>query len=110
MDTAYRLIREAGLVDPEMKELDNAFLVVVRHKRIASLQELALEFLVENGEIQNRDLREISGEDSENKVKKALQKLREDDLIELVDQGVSRFKYKYKLTDKGRQYIKQSAT
>ena len=104
LDTAYNLLEDAGLVEPDMQELDNAFMVVVKHKKLASLQELAMEFLEDNEFIRNRDLRKVSGEESENKVKKALQKLRKDDLIVVHDPNASRFKYKYRLTEKGEKY------
>lgn len=104
LNTAYNLLEDAGLVEPEMRELDNAFMVVVRHKKLASLQELAMEFLEDNEFIRNRDLRRISREESENKVKKALQKLRKDNLIVVHDSEVSRSKYKYRLTEKGEKY------
>lgn len=106
LNTAYNLMREAGLVEPEIKELDNAVLVTVRHKRIASLTDLAKEYLSENEIITNKVLRELSGEDSENKVKKALQRLREEGIIEPVNAGANAFKFKYHLTAEGRAQLR----
>ena len=67
---------------PTIEELDKAVRVTVNHRRIASLTEVAKEHLQENETITNKILRELSGEDSENKVKKALQKLREQGVID----------------------------
>lgn len=99
-------MREAGLVAPEIVELDKSVRVTVRHKRIASLAATAQEYLEENDFITNKILRELSGEDSENKVKKALQKLREDGVIEPVDPKANVFKFEYRLTRKGRAVLR----
>ncbi|NJK32249.1 MAG: transcriptional regulator [Deltaproteobacteria bacterium] len=108
LNTAYNLLREAGLVEPTIQELDNAVLVTISHKRIASLEEQALEHLATEDTITNRQLRDLSGEDSENKVKKALQKLRKEEIIEVEDPDTSVFQYRYKLTEKGRKRIRQN--
>lgn len=106
INTAYNLLEEAGLVEPDIRELDKAVLVTVNHKPIASLTDVAAKWLRENDTISNKILRELSGEDSENKVKKALQKLREMGEIELVDPNANVFKFEYKLTDAGRARIR----
>ncbi len=106
LNTAYNLLREAGLVEPHIEELGNAVRVTVLHKRIASLTDIAKEYLQDNDTITNKVLRELSGEDSENKVKKALQKLREDGLIEPIDPGASAFKFEYRLTAAGRATLR----
>ncbi len=106
LNTAYNLMRDAGLVEPEIVELDKAVLVKVSHKPIASLPEIARKWLTENDRISNKILRELSGEDSENKVKKALQKLREEGLIEAVDPDATVFKFEYRLTAEGLKSIR----
>ncbi len=106
INTAINLLKAAGLVKPEIVELDKAVKVTVSHKRIASLTDIASEYLVENDTITNRVLRELSGEDSENKVKKALQKLREDGVIEPLDPSASVFKFEYRLTKHGRALLR----
>lgn len=96
LDTAFNAMKKAGLVNPEIKELENAVVVTIEHRRIASLEQLALEYLQDHDEITNKILRELSGEDSENKVKKALQKLREQKTIEIIDPNANVFGYKYR--------------
>lgn len=97
LNTAYNAMRKAGLVEPEIKELENAVLVTVEHRRIASLEDAIVEYLKDNDTVTNKIVRQLTGEDSENKVKKALQKLRRDDVIEVVDPSVSVYKYSYRL-------------
>lgn len=97
LNTAYNAMRKAGLVEPEIKELENAVLVTVEHRRIASLEDAIVEYLRENDTITNKIVRQLTGEDSENKVKKALQKLRREGVIEVVNPSVSVYKYSYRL-------------
>ncbi len=106
LNTAYNLLREAGLVEPNIEELGNGVRVTVLHKRIASLTDIAKEYLADNDTVTNKILRELSGEDSENKVKKALQKLREEGLIEPIDPKASAFKFEYRLTAAGRAVLR----
>lgn len=106
LNTAYNELKKAGLVDPVIEELTNAVKVTIHHKRIASLVDIAKEHLQENDNITNKVLRSLSGEDSENKVKKALQRLRDDGLIEPLDPKAIAFKFEYKITEKGIQNIR----
>lgn len=99
LDTARNELKKVGLVSPEFKELENAFLVTIRHQELASLEDVITRYLSVNptDEITNRKVRELSGEDDINKVKKALQKLRQDGVIEPVDTNASPFKFRYRL-------------
>lgn len=99
LDTARNELRKAGLVAPEIQELENAVLVTIRHQRVATLEDIIMEFLTSgsNRVIANRDVRELSGEDDVNKVKKAFQKLRKQGLIEPEDANAHPFDFKYKL-------------
>gem|GEM_PF-4214037 len=53
----------------------------------------------ENRTITNRIVRDLSGEDDVNKIKKAFQKLRKLDKIEPVDENATAFNYSYKITN-----------
>lgn len=99
LDTARNELKKAGLVAPEFKELENAFLVTIRHQELASLEDIITGYLNGNpgSEITNRKVRELSGEEDINKVKKALQKLRQDGVIEPVDPDASAFAFRYRL-------------
>lgn len=102
LDTARNELRKAGLVAPEIQELENAVLVTIRHQRVATLEDIIIEFLNDgaNRVITNRDVRELSGEDDVNKVKKAFQKLRKQGLIEPVDPNAHPFNFSYRLKEK----------
>jgi ATP-dependent DNA helicase RecG len=72
---------------------------VIRHQELASLEDVITRYLNANPaeEITNRKVRELSGEDDINKVKKALQKLRQDGVIEPIDPHASPFQFRYRL-------------
>lgn len=97
LDTARNELKKAGLVAPEFEEKENSFTVIIRHQRIASIEDVILNYLSENPDaiITNKLIRQLSGEDDVNKVKKALQKLRADGAIQLKAEDVKAFKYEY---------------
>lgn len=99
LDTVRNEMKKAGLVDPVIDELDNAVKITIKHKKIASLEDMILEYLgSESGKtITNKTVREISGEDDVNKVKQAFQKLRKLGKIIPVDAKASAFYFSYKL-------------
>jgi ATP-dependent DNA helicase RecG len=96
LNTAKNALHTAGLVPPQFVELENAFLVTIEHKQIASLEELIIEHLNNNETVSNKIIRQLSGEDSENKVKKAFQTLRTKDIIEPVDPRANAFRFVYR--------------
>ncbi len=97
LDTAKNELKKAGLVEPIFEEKDNAFLVTIKHQRIASVEEVVLGYLDENptAEITNKLVRQLSGEDDMQKVKSALQKLRASGHIKPVDENTSAFNFRY---------------
>lgn len=99
LDTARNELRVAGLVPPTIEEKENGVQVTIRHQRLASLEDVILEYLEEEPSrtIANRDVREISGEDDVNKVKKAFQRLRADGTIVPVNPDASAFDFRYQL-------------
>lgn len=97
LDTAKNELKRAGLVEPVFEEKDNAFLVTIKHQRIASVEEVILQYFEENPEasISNKLVRQLSGEDDMQKVKIALQKLRANGDIKLEDENATAFNYRY---------------
>ena len=108
LNTASNAMKKAGLVEPVLTELDNAVVLTIEHRRIASLVDIIREYLEDHETVSNKPIREISGEDSENKVKKAFEKLRESGEIEPVDPYASRFKYEYRKVKKSEGDISGS--
>ena len=98
LDTVKNELQKAGLVAPKFEERGNAFVVTMRHQRIASVEDVVMSYLGENPNavITNKLARQLSGEDDINKVKKALQKLRADKRLTLVDENANAFNYQYK--------------
>lgn len=97
LDTAKNELKKAGLVDPIFYEKENAFIVTIKHQKLASVEDVILQYFSENPDssITNKLVRQLSGEDDMQKVKLALQKLRAAGEIKLEDDNVSAFNYRY---------------
>ena len=97
LDTAKNELRKAGLVAPVFEERGNNFVVIVKHQTIASIEDVIINYFKENptGQLTNKLVRQLSGEDDLQKVKKALQKLWEEGVIKPLDPNANPFKFKY---------------
>jgi len=97
LDTAKNELKKAGLVDPSFEETENAFIVTIKHQRLASIEDVILNYFQENptAALTNKLVRQLSGEDDMQKVKIALQKLRSMGKIRVENENVSAFNYKY---------------
>ncbi|MFY2595755.1 ATP-binding protein [Achromobacter xylosoxidans] len=99
LDTVRNELKKAGLVAPAFEQRGNAFVVTIRHQRMASIEDVVLQYLEENPGLHmtNKLARQLSGEDDINKVKKALQKLRAEGKIEVVDTEAAAFNFQYRM-------------
>lgn len=99
LNTARNELRKVGLVPPEIIELENALLVTIKHQKIASLEDIILDFLKKNpgAFITNRDVRRLSGEQDVNKIKRAFQQLRRQGIIEPENEDAPAFAFRYKM-------------
>lgn len=97
LDTAKNELRKAGLVAPVFEERGNNFVVIVKHQTIASIEDVIINYFNDNptGQLTNKLVRQLSGEDDLQKVKKALQKLRDEGIIKPLDPHANAFKFKY---------------
>jgi ATP-dependent DNA helicase RecG len=97
LDTAKNELRKAGLIPPEFSEAENSFVVTIKHQKIASLEDIILKHIADHPEsiLTNKLVRNLSGEDDMQKVKKALQRLRADGHIKPVDEKAKAFNYSY---------------
>ncbi|MEU8081015.1 ATP-binding protein [Catellatospora citrea] len=84
LNTAFAAMKRLQLKDPEIKQLENSVLVNIKHERLASPEELILEYLETHEEINNRTVRDLTGIGSENKVKVIFQRLMAASQIERV--------------------------
>lgn len=97
LNTARNEMKKAGLVEPEIQELDNALVVTIKHQRIATLEDTILQYFNAhpNGSITNKVVRDLTGEDDVNKIKKAFQRLRKQGVIVPEDEAANAFNFKY---------------
>lgn len=98
LDTVRNELKKAGLVAPAFEQRGNAFVVTIRHQRMASIEDVVLQYFEENpgSYMTNKLARQLSGEDDINKVKKALQKLRAEGKIEVVEPQAAAFNFQYR--------------
>lgn len=98
LDTVRTELKKAGLIAPVFEQRGNAFVVTIRHQRMASIEDVVLQYFNENpgSFVTNKLARQLSGEDDINKVKKALQKLRSEGKIAVVDPDASAFHFQYR--------------
>jgi len=98
LDTVKNELRKVGLVPPVFEEKGNSFIVVMKHKKLASIEDVIFDYFEQNPDayITNKLVRQLSGEGNINKVKTALQKLRSDGKIEVIDETATAFNYQYK--------------
>jgi ATP-dependent DNA helicase RecG len=77
LNTAFQKMRDLGLKPPILDEEGNRVVVQIRHERLASYEEQIIEHLLVHGEIKNSGARELTGEGSENTMKRVFEKMME---------------------------------
>nr|WP_246889952.1 ATP-binding protein [Pseudomonas protegens] len=97
LNTAKNELRKAGLVEPDFKEVANAFLVTIKHQKLASIDDVIEAYFENNpdGVINNKLVRQLSGEQDMQKVKKVLQRMKQAGKIKVVDEKARAFKVTY---------------
>lgn len=100
LNTAFESMRNLKLKMPEIIQDGNYVKVILRHEPLASPEESILMYLLKNKEIANRHAREICFIKSENKMKRILQNLVHNGLLEPVP-GRTRYTAAYQLTERG---------
>ena len=73
--TAFDAMRSLKLKPPQITQTSSAVIVSIRHERLASPEEMILEYLQTNSEISNSIVRDLTGIGSENKVKRTFQRM-----------------------------------
>jgi ATP-dependent DNA helicase RecG len=97
LNTAFRALRNAGLVKPQIEEIENSVLVKILHKKLASYEDQIMEYLETHPFVTNKIARAITGEGSENRIKNSFKKLREAGKKRILDPSARKFDYKYVL-------------
>jgi ATP-dependent DNA helicase RecG len=68
-------MRELKLQPPEIVDKRSSVLVLIRHQRLASPEEMIVEYLQKHDEISNSVVRRLTGIGSENTVKRVCQRM-----------------------------------
>ncbi|MBP2179911.1 ATP-binding protein [Amycolatopsis magusensis] len=84
LNTAFAAMKKLKLKDPIIRETDHSVLVEVRHQKLASPEQMIMEYLENFPEITNKRVRELTGIGSENKVKSIFIRLADRKQIERV--------------------------
>jgi ATP-dependent DNA helicase RecG len=84
LNTAFEAMRNLGLKEPIVINKDNSVLVTIRHERLASREEIILEYLESSQSIANKRAREICHVDADYKMRRVFQRLEDRKLIEKV--------------------------
>jgi ATP-dependent DNA helicase RecG len=84
LNTAFEAMRSLRLKDPVVSERDNSVLVQIKHERLASAEDIIMEYLDNNPLITNRVARGLTGIKSENSMKVVFWRLRDRNLIRQV--------------------------
>ena len=87
LNTAFAAMNKLRLKAPIIKENPNSVLVILRHEKLASPEQLVIEYLKTHETIKNREGREVTGIKSENTMKNVFYKLRDNGFIMLVTPG-----------------------
>jgi ATP-dependent DNA helicase RecG len=69
LNTAFAAMKKLQLKDPVIRQTDNSVIVDIRHQKLGTPEEIIMEYLDNHDEITNRQVRELTGIGSENKVK-----------------------------------------
>lgn len=73
--TAFDAMKQLKLKEPQISETESSVLVTIRHQRLASPEEMIVEYLERHAEISNSVVRELTGIGSENRVKRIFQRM-----------------------------------
>lgn len=84
LNTAFDAMKELGLRSPEIIERENSVLVNIRHEQLASPESLIVDHVRSSGFINNSKAREITGMQSEIRMRRILKKLVESGELEQV--------------------------
>lgn len=95
LNTAFEAMKKLRLKPPLIEQRQNSVIVFIRHERLASSEEIIMDYLVHHSTIANRQAREICSVGSENSMKTILKRMVQAGLIELVP-GTGGMKTQYR--------------
>lgn len=95
LNTSFQAMRELKLREPIIQQRDNSVLVILKHEKLGSLDEIILEYLKSHDEINNSKAREICYIGDANKMKNVFKRMMRSNLIERIE-GRSQSKAAYR--------------
>jgi ATP-dependent DNA helicase RecG len=84
LNTAFEAMEKLRLKAPTIEETNNSVIVTLRHEKLASPEQLVMEYLQAHDEITNLIARDLTGIRSENSMKDVFYRLRNRGLLEQV--------------------------
>lgn len=87
LNTAFEAMAKLRLKEPVIEENDNFVLVIIKHEKLASPEEIVVDYLLKNDSITNRIGRNITGIKSENSMKRIFWKLRDAGMLYMIGAG-----------------------
>lgn len=106
LNTAFESMRNLKLKPPVIEQKGGYVKVILKHEALATPEEAILLYLLKNNEIANRHARDVCFIKSENRMKRILQGLVTNGLLEAVP-GRTRYTAAYQLTEAGRDAAKK---
>jgi ATP-dependent DNA helicase RecG len=82
LNTAFEAMNRLRLKSPIISETDNSVLVIIKHEKLASPEEMVVSYMEEHNEITNNVARKLTGIKSENSMKRIFWKLRDAGILE----------------------------
>lgn len=84
LNTAFIKMKELGLKNPQIKDLENSVLVIIKHEPLTSPTEIILQYLEIHEQIKNAKAREITHIPTDFRMKSIFNKMEKAGLIEKV--------------------------
>lgn len=84
LNTAFSAMEKLRLKAPIIEELENSVLVTIKHERLASPEEIVIDYLSIHDSIRNSEGRTVTGIKSENTMKQVFYRLRDTGYITLI--------------------------
>ncbi len=84
LNTAFAAMEKLRPKAPIIEEKDNSVIVTIKHERLASPEEIVVEYLKTHDTIKNREGRNITGIKAENSMKQVFYRLRNIGYITLI--------------------------
>jgi len=107
LNTAFAAMKRLRLKEPIIEEKENSVVVHIRHEKLASAEDIVLDYLRTHATISNPVGRQLAGIESENAMKSVFYRLRDRGLLERVP-NLGGNKAAWRLTRKGKAQLEKS--